>query len=317
MHSVTTRRNLVRGLITTLAVCTLPSCRKQYTAGDRITAGERKPNVCAANYPLAYFAQEIGGELIKVHFPVPPDIDPALWNPRPAEVALFQQADLILLNGAGYTKWTRHVSLPDSKLLDTSALAKEKYLQVEEAIIHQHGPEGDHSHESIASTTWLDLEIAKTQASAILEALKKLLPEQTETLDNRFQKLSGKLDVLDRELLALDAERHPLFASHPVYQYLAKRYDLNIQSFQWEPDAMPSDAAWKQLEALSKQHPAKVMLWEASPLPEIQDLLSKLDLRCVVFSPLGNTPRQGNFISVMENSIEQLSAAMQELPSSH
>ncbi|MEM7560505.1 MAG: metal ABC transporter substrate-binding protein, partial [Planctomycetota bacterium] len=171
--------------------------------------------------------------------------------------------------------------------------------------------EGEHSHEGIAFTPWLDFEIAKAQASAIHQALKKLLPDQTETLEKRFQKLSDKLEHLHQELQLLDAKQHPLFASHPVYQYLAKRYGLNIQSVQWEPDAMPNAAAWKQLEALLKQHSAKVMLWEASPLPQVQERLEKLGLRCVVFSPLGNAPADGDFISVMEKNIKQLSAAIQ------
>lgn len=308
---ITAGRNIGLGLIIALAACALPSCRKQQGADSSSTARGRKPQVCAVNYPLAYFAQRMGGELIEVHFPVPGDVDPAFWNPEPAEVTKLQEADLIFLNGAGYAKWTQRVSLPESKLLDTTATVKEKYLQVEDVILHQHGPEGDHSHEGIAFTTWLDFDIAKEQASAIHQALKKLLPDQTETLEKRFQKLSDELEDLHQELQSLDAKQHPLFASHPVYQYLAKRYRLNIQSVQWEPDAMPSKAAWKQLDALSKQHPAKAMLWEASPLPEVQERLEELGIRCVVFSPLGNTPADGDFISMMQNNIQQLSAAIQ------
>ncbi|MEC8557920.1 MAG: metal ABC transporter substrate-binding protein [Planctomycetota bacterium] len=307
---ITASRNIGLGLIIALTTCALPSCSKQQATDDSDTAGDRKLNVFTVNYPLAYFAKEIGGELIEVHFPVPADIDPAFWAPEPEEVAKFQEADLILLNGAGYAKWTQHVSLPDSKLLDTTATAKEEYLQVEGLILHQHGPEGDHTHEGIAFTTWLDFEIAKTQASSIHKTLKKLRPGEAETLEKRFLTLSDKLDSLDQELQSLDSKQFPLFASQPVYQYLAKRYGLNIQGVHWEPDAVPSEAAWKRLAILLKQHPAKVMLWEASPLPEVQEGLGELGLRCVVFSPLGNTPADGDFISMMHNNIKQLSAAI-------
>ena len=37
--------------------------------------------VYAVNYPLAYFAERIGGDLVEVVFPAPVDEDPAFWNP--------------------------------------------------------------------------------------------------------------------------------------------------------------------------------------------------------------------------------------------
>ncbi|KPK50972.1 MAG: hypothetical protein AMJ63_13415, partial [Myxococcales bacterium SG8_38_1] len=74
------------------------------------SAGERLV-VYAVNYPLQYFAQRIAGEFAEVVMPVPPDMDPAFWQPDAAIIGDFQRADLILLNGAGYAKWVSRVSL--------------------------------------------------------------------------------------------------------------------------------------------------------------------------------------------------------------
>ena len=76
-------------------------------------------NVYVVNYPLKYFAERIGGGEVKVTLPVPVDVDPVYWTPRIAEIGAYQQADLILLNGAGYAKWVNTVSLPRSKTVDT------------------------------------------------------------------------------------------------------------------------------------------------------------------------------------------------------
>jgi zinc transport system substrate-binding protein len=64
------------------------------------------------NYPLQYFVQRIGGELVDVSFPAPRGVDPAEWMPDIDTVAEYQQADVILLNGAGYARWLRRMSLP-------------------------------------------------------------------------------------------------------------------------------------------------------------------------------------------------------------
>ncbi len=88
---------------------------------DRLT-------VYAVNYPLQYFAERIGGNLVQVVFPAPEDVDPAFWKPDVATILAYQQADLILLNGAAYAAWVQVVSLPLSKLVNTSAAFADQYI---------------------------------------------------------------------------------------------------------------------------------------------------------------------------------------------
>jgi zinc transport system substrate-binding protein len=87
-------------------------------AGRWALAGD-KLRVYTVNYPLAYFAERIAGDLATVIFPAPPNVDPAFWMPNAETIAAYQTADLILLNGADYAKWTAKVSLPRSRLVDT------------------------------------------------------------------------------------------------------------------------------------------------------------------------------------------------------
>ena len=94
-----------------------------------------------------------------------------MWSPGPEVVTAYQAADLILLNGAGYAGWVSRVSLPEGKLIDTSASFADRYLTVAEAVTHSHGPEGEHAHEATAFTTWLDPTLALEQAGAIHAAL--------------------------------------------------------------------------------------------------------------------------------------------------
>ena len=65
-----------------------------------------------------------------VHFLAPADEDPAFWQPTDAQIAEIQQADLIVMNGATYSKWAEKTSLPESKVLDTSAGFKAQLIVV-------------------------------------------------------------------------------------------------------------------------------------------------------------------------------------------
>ena len=57
----------------------------------------------------------------------------------------YQQADIILLNGAHYAKWVEKVSLPASKTVDTSRKLKDQYIYSTEATTHSHGSGGAHA----------------------------------------------------------------------------------------------------------------------------------------------------------------------------
>ncbi len=272
--------------------------------------------VYTVSYPLAYFAERIGGDLVRVEFPAPPDVDPAFWSPDPETVAAYQSADLILLNGAGYAAWTGRVSLPSSRLVDTSAELADRYVVVEDAVTHSHGPAGEHAHGTVAFTTWLDPTIAVEQAGAIRDAFARARPRQEGTFDERFAELERDLRALDdrySEIVAADPAR-PLLASHPVYQYLAARYDLELRSVHFEPGSPPSQAAWRDLRAILEEHPARWMLWEAEPLPETAARLRELGVESVVFSPAGNRPAEGDYLTVMDANLRELARAYRGTP---
>ena len=159
-----------------------------------------KPTIAVVNYPLKYFAERIGGDRIKVVFPIPPDVDPAFWLPKPNGVLAFQAADLILLNGATYSKWLNKVSLPRRKLVNTSQSFKEQYIEVKDLTTHRHGPQGAHAHAGMAFTTWIDFQLAIRQAEAVHAALERLVPEQKKQFETNFSRLKDDLLALDRRI---------------------------------------------------------------------------------------------------------------------
>ena len=264
--------------------------------------------VYTVNYPLHYFAQRIAGDHAEVVLPVPADVDPAFWQPDAAAIGGFQRADIILLNGAGYAKWVSRVSLPRRKLVDTSAGFSDRYIQTEGSITHSHGREGDHSHAGTAFTTWLDFRQAVEQARAVRDALSRWMPEQGDAFAGNFLALERDLLDLDAQLEAIVARdpARPLIASHPVYQYLARRYSLNLKSVMWEPDAMPPKPEWQILAELREGHPASWMLWERDPAPEISERLQQLGVQSLVFDPCGNRPGAGDFLRVMSNNVANM-----------
>lgn len=275
------------------------------------TESRAQSTVYVVNYPLQYFVERIAGDRVKVVFPAPADGDPAFWKPDVDTIAAFQAADLILINGAGYAKWLKTVSLPKSRMIDTSRRFKTDFIAVEDEAVHTHGPTGEHSHAGTAFTTWLDFRQAAQQAQAVMEGLSRLLPAHQDAFQQRYAELERDLLALDERLDAIVAQQRaqPLLASHPVYQYLARRHGLNLQSVLWEPEVMPDAEQWEALQAILHTHDAAWMLWEGDPLPASVQKLQALGVQSLVFDPCGNTPDQGDFLSVMQQNVARLGQA--------
>lgn len=281
------------------------------TVSQASAAGSSEFKIVATNYPLAYFAERLAGARARVVFPVPTDVDPAFWRPGVAAVGEMQKSDLILLNGAGYEKWLTQVSLPRLRLANTSLGFQDAYLRIENAVVHSHGPGGRHAHEGLAFTTWLDFEQAGKQARAVADAIIRKRPEWKSVVTGNLKPLLDDLAGLDAEMKQTVAAdfRRPLLASHPVYQYLARRYGLNLKSVHWEPDEMPPDTEWSGLRGILKSHPARWMIWEAEPAPETAAKLRAMGIESVVFDPCANRPESGDFLNVMKRNVEALKAA--------
>jgi zinc transport system substrate-binding protein len=298
-------KSLVAVLVVALGVA---GCSKKSDQTSPRPGETGKLTVYTVNYPLKYFAERIAGEAADVVFPAPHDEDPAFWKPDAATVEAYQEADLILLNGATYAKWIAVVSMPTSKMVDTSAGFADNYIGLDDAVTHSHGPEGKHEHGNIAFTTWIDFTQASQQARSVKDALVKLEPHQKTAFEANFT-------TLERELLDLDAQMQdvaskigtePLLVSHPVYQYWTRRYGLDVRSMHWEPDSFPDEGMWSALKKLRQEHPSSWMIWEGEPLAGISEQLKKVGVRSVVFNPCGNRPAEGDFMTVMKSNIENL-----------
>ncbi|MCB5200224.1 metal ABC transporter substrate-binding protein [Loktanella sp. TSTF-M6] len=277
-------------------------------------AAQDRPVVATDNYPLAYFAERLGGGGVDVLFTVPGDVDPSFWRPGIADITAIQAADVIALNGAGFSTWPTKASLPRSRTFDTTAGLSDRLIQTD-TVTHSHGDDGEHSHEATANYVWLDFELAQQQAAAIAEAMTRQVPDLADAIASSRDDLMADLAALDAQGRAIGdmADLPPVVASHPRYQYLGAAYGLDISAVEWDANVDPTADQWAALEALVAQTGAQVFIWEAEPAPGSRARMAEIGLTDVVFPPLANRPAEGDFVSVMQASLTALSEAFKGL----
>lgn len=261
-------------------------------------------SVYTSTYPLAWFAERIGGELVDVEFPIEPGTDPANWSPNAETVLAYQQADLILLNGAGYDWWATTASLPANRTIDTSAGFADD-LVVTGSLTHSHGNEGEHSHDQVATVTWLDPSRAVRQAEAIRDALIAVRPEGTDRFHEGFTALAADLREIETALEAATTAlgSHHLLAASRDYAYLGDRFDLEIAAIHYDPSISVHDYAH---EVEHGRDHSRTMLWPAAPPEAVARELAELGVRVVVFDLAAAAPAQGDYLSVMTTNAAAL-----------
>ncbi len=295
-------------LMPLIMILALAGCEGRPAArNETVATAPDRGTVVASNYPLYFFASEIAGGSPEIVLPRI-EGDPANWRPGAEDIARLQSAALVILNGAGYESWLDWVTLDESRLLDTSEPFADRLIPLKEDTVHQHGPEGEHSHGGTAFTTWLDPSLAAEQAAAIERSLSQLAPEQADRYRRNLVTLSARLADLDaalREALS-GVQGRPVIFSHPVYQYLEARYGLDSISVHWEPGEEPGTRAWIEFRKTLSDHPAQLMIWEDEPLDSTSERLEKLGIRPLVFHTASNAPEAGDYFDVMQANTDRL-----------
>lgn len=286
-------------------------------ARDERPAADTTFRIHATTYPLAYLASRIVGDLATVTCLVR-EGDPLLWRPTRKDIEVLQAAGLIVLNGAGVERWVGTVSLPGARTIDTTAAVRDDLIEIEKALAHSHGPGGAHTHEGTDPHTWLDPVLLTQQAKAILHGLLRFLPEHRAALEQRFGELALALDGLDRSFRRLGRlpPGESLFASHPAYDYLARRYRWRIVNFDLDPAEAVSPQALARIEEALQQTRARFMLWESKPIAAAAQAVAALGLENLVFSPcelLSDEDRRAglDFLSVMQSNVASLRPAFE------
>jgi len=201
-------------------------------------ASKGVPRIVVTSQPLLQMTQAIVGDAADVVLVVPADTSSPAWSPTGDDAKTMQQARLIFINGAGYEPWKDRVSLPGSRMRDTAAGYYDQLIRIPDAVKHQHGPEGPHSHPGTVWATWLDPELCAAQLHHVSVHCRRLLPERKLSIEATEAGLSVELNslnvMIDSIRTAANGEALVVFSDAPHYQYLTRRLGWTLSYLHWD-----------------------------------------------------------------------------------
>ena len=221
---------------------------------------DRTPVVVVTSQPLFELTTLLAGNQIDVQKITPNNIASRLWKPKKEDVKRLQQADLILISGAGYEPWKDRVSLPGSRLKETSVGYYSQFIRIPDAITHQHGPEGQHAHPGTVWATWLDPELAESQCTRVADLLSELRPSASTEIATTITNIKAQLAAtqnLAKEISSLTSARKiTVVGDSPHYHYLTSKLGWDFQYVHWDESQELTAVAKDELSALARKLPS-------------------------------------------------------------
>ena len=197
------RRLPLRFIMLALAACgllLLNACANNDSAVEGAANG--KVNVITSFYPIYFMASEIGGEHAQVTNLIPTGVEPHDWTPKSRDLQNASNAQLLLVNGAGFEGW-----LPDFQK-GLEADSKVKTVEVSKGIAlikaseeeeHGHEDEHGHNHGDIDPHTWISPKSALVMIENVKNALVDADPEHRADYEKNYKQLKAKLASIDEE----------------------------------------------------------------------------------------------------------------------
>lgn len=274
------------------------------------SADSAEISVIASFYPLYEFTKQVGQDKVNVSMLTPPGIEPHDWEPTVSDLQKMHNADLIVINGIGFEKWTDDIDTVNSDVIivDTS----EGISIISSNVIDGDSDERDHSVSD--PHIWLNPVMAKTQVQNIVDALVSIDPENEKFYRLNAQSYQEKLDELDSKIKAeLLTCKRDFIAFHNAFSYFSIEYGLNqhsIVNFN-ESNFGPTLKTLETIINLAKIHDISVIFTEESvDARPSQVIANEINAKVLVLSPIEVIDNNSNYILRMENNLSNLKEAL-------
>ncbi|MCW8381301.1 metal ABC transporter substrate-binding protein [Streptomyces justiciae] len=313
------RRQHISGItiaaVTALGLGTLSAC-----SSDSAAAGNSdKFDVVASFYPMAYLAEQIGGDHVNVTSLTEPGQEPHDLEISAKQTAQLQESDAVL-----YLK-----NLQPS--VDDAVAQSEVKTKIDAAsltTLEKHGNEvgghaaehDDHEDEEMSGLDphiWLDPVRYAQVAEGVGKAFEKADPDHAADYKKNTAALVKKLDGLNTQFeTGLKNTKTKVFiTTHAAFGYLAERYGLTEEAINGlDPESEPSAARVKDLEKMAKADGVTTVFYETLVSDKTaKTIASDANLKTDVLDPIEgitSKSRGDDYFQVMESNLKALQSAL-------
>ncbi|GAA2394635.1 metal ABC transporter solute-binding protein, Zn/Mn family [Streptomyces coeruleofuscus] len=315
------RRRLISATAVTAATALGLGALSACSSDSAATGNSDKFDVVASFYPMAFLAEQIGGD----HANVTSLTEPG-QEPHDLEISTKQRAQLEEADAALYLKGLQPavdeaVSQTGIKTkIDAAGLTT---LEDHGSTEHEHEGEGEEAGNAEEEEhardphVWLDPVKYAEVAEGVGKAFEKADPDHAADYKKNTAALVKKLNGLngDFENGLKNTKTKVFFTNHAAFGYLAERYGLTQEAISGlDPESEPSAARVRELQQEAKADGVTTVFYETLVSDKTAKTLAKdAKLKTDVLDPLEgitDKSRGDDYFQVMEANLKALQAAL-------
>lgn len=239
-----------------------------------IAPGAEKIKVVTFSTVLTEVAERVGGDEADVVGLVKPGVDPHEFEPKPADLKLVSNAQLILLSAKhmeGYVGKLKEATGTKGLLLQVGDKFPSLKMRAE------NGKEGGTIEDP---HWWHSIENVKRAAKVVQQALAEIAPERADVFAANEVKYVAELDALDKwarsQIAKLPRNQRKLVTSHDAFQYFARSYGFTIYPIEGiSSEDQPSSKGVADLIATIRKEQVKAIFLESILNPKVSQEITK------------------------------------------
>lgn len=292
--------------------------------------------VYASTFALKSFAEEIGGDRVRVEMVIPPGADPHTYEPTSKQMTDIAEADLFLTVGHDLEPYVESMekSLASENVTFVKTAEDVKLLSAEDTVhVHseddgheheedEHAEEGHseddgHNHGQYDPHVWLDPTNAVSMAEAIEAAFSEQAPDYKDEFADRLSAFKEEAETLDAELKAAveGGSKSELLVTHAAYGYLADRYGFEqLPIAGLTPSEEPSQQALKRVIEEAQLHDLKYIAFEDTVTPKVAEVVkSEIGAETVTIYNLESVTKEQmdqSYFDLMRENVKALETAL-------
>jgi len=275
------------------------------------TKQNEKMKISASFYPIAYFAERVGGSMAEVFTITPAGAEPHDYEPSAQDIAQISDSKILFMNGGGLETWGNSIELSiDASKTMTIITGKDITPQTKK----ENGESVTDPH------YWLSPALAGKMVERITLSFTQADPVHAAYYGANAEELRSELQMLDadyREGLS-HCIKKSFVTSHSAFSYLATQYGIKQVSIAGiSPDAEPSSKQMANIVTFIKNNDVKYIFTESLVSPKLSETIAnETGTRMLILNPMEGLTKDEkengkNYFTEMRQNLSNLQTALE------
>ncbi len=246
--------------------------------------GKKQENIISVSIPpQKYFVEKIAGNRFTVNILVPPGASPETYELSPRQMRMLADSRFYFITGhlSFENSWRERIQKLNRELIISDLSRGIDLIDTE----HRHD---DHVHHGTDPHIWVSPKTVSIMASNIFKTLSEADPDHYDKYLEGYNMLKAEIFSADSILTALfaETENRSFLIFHPAFGYLARDYNLEQISIEYEGKSPPPAYIKMVIDKARKKNIKAILIQKEFNIDNAKSIAGEINGEIIQVDPL-------------------------------